>query len=120
MTEPNAPSGSRLKRTVMALGMIIIGISLAAGATRALAPGVGIAYIKYNNAHSNGKIPEGDKMFQGVWLLSGFFSVLGIIGAIIFRKKPVPKYLAIGVAVFGTIIFAAILIFVRALSNFDW
>jgi len=59
-------------------------------------------------------------MFQGVWLLSGFFSVLGIAGAIIFRKKPVPKNLAIGVAVFGTIIFMAIAIFVRALSNFDW
>ena len=120
MTESTAPSGSRLKRVVLAAGMIIIGIGLAAGATRALAPGIGIAYIKYHNAHSNGKIPESDNMFQGVWLLSGFFSVLGITGAIIFRRKPAPKNLAIGVAVFGTIIFLAIVIFVRALSNISW
>jgi hypothetical protein len=120
MTESHAGSGSRLKRAVMALGMIIVGVGIAAGATRALAPDVGIAYIKYNNAHSNGKIPESDRMFQGVFILSGFFSLLGIAGAIGLRKKPGPKNLAIGVAVFGTIIFLAILIFVKVLFNFSW
>lgn len=120
MTGQNSPSGARLKRAAFAAGMILIGIGLAAGVTRALAPNVGTAYIKFNNAHSNGKIPESDNMFHGVFILSGFFSLLGIAGAIGLRKKPGPKNLAIGVAVFGTVLFLAILVFVKALSNFDW
>ena len=113
MPDAKPQGSSKTKRALATLGLMVAGFSFALAITCLLAPVIGPPFVHYHNAHSQGKISEGDAWLNGAVVIAAVATLSGLTTAIICRKQRKVRDLSIGVFSFGAVgIIAFILLLI--------
>jgi len=102
---------------LLSIAWIAIGVAIAAGATALISPIIAPPYVRYHNAHSQGKIVAGHATLNGALIIAVVILPAGIALAVIFRRKQKIRDFFIGLAISGVFIMVAFALLLLLISK---